>query len=254
MAKLNKANKPTFQGFQEISALKMVDKSSTSPAPSSRSEIIPSSTAFKVDQLHATQYQPLRSMSTALTVYQKSPIAYNSRPMVHSTSRIHSLEVPESAYQEEILTTTQSRQYSQPSNPTRLSPHPQIQQYSPPPTPVSIPRCNATQLSRGPTTTIPLVLSSSFGFSATLPLVRKPLARVANAVEAAVKLTRKSSVGRRELEGVKRSAVSFLRTERLGRYGTVKSSQDVVVKGRVERRTVRRSRRIMLLTNAVDSA
>ena len=29
MAKLNKANKPTFQGFQEISALKMVDKSST---------------------------------------------------------------------------------------------------------------------------------------------------------------------------------------------------------------------------------
>jgi hypothetical protein len=73
---------------------------------------------------------------------------------------------------------------------------------------------------------------------------------VANAVKAVLKLTRKPLEERRELECVKKSAVGFLRTERLARYGRVKSSQDVVVKGRIERRTVRRSRRIILLTNA----
>src|SRR5436189_1119494 len=106
-------------------------------------------------------------MSTAFTVYQKSPTAFNSSPMVHSTSTIHLLDVPESVNQEESLAMTQSPQYSQPSNPTQSSSSPRIQQYSPPPTPVSVPRCNATQSCRGPNPTIPSALSSAFGFSAT---------------------------------------------------------------------------------------
>jgi len=69
----------------------------------------------------------------------------------------------------------------------------------------------------------------------------------ASIINTLVRGRKRNGIRRAEVEDLKATANHVLNTSHLAKFGTRTIFMDIVVKGRVERRPVRRSKRVMLL-------